>query len=358
MCGPLSSRWFRLVVAFAMLVAGCGGGGGEPGAETGSSSTSATSSSTTAPPSGPPRPAGDERDLGPGNVVALSPDGRTALVISENPDSKALGCEGMPDPFLFLAPLDGEKRSVATPGTEPVAGDVLPRPRHAGQAAVVDQCEGFLTAVYLADQAGDGRLSRVQTVPLPDEDQPAARLSWSIDGRYLLGVRPEAGEIVRIDPASGEIEVAHDHLPGVLLAVELAGGEIALLQPERLLVGDRSIPVRAYGLSVAPNGRDLAVYGQDGLLLVVSDREPLVVEHGTVTDVAWSPNGRAVTYLSDLNLRSATTTGQIGNLADDAASAGVFTPDGQALVFTRTRPIEEGVELSVSFLPLAYGDGR
>lgn len=305
-----------------------------------------TSTTTTSPDERSYEP-GPEQDLGRGMVAGVSADGSAALVAAEDPEAGEIGCEGMPADFLFAAPLDGSARRRAIPGSEPVSGAVLRSP-DTSRLAIVSACEEFLSGVHVATEQAGGTLVDVAPIDPEVVGDLVSRLSWSSDGKSLLGVVSGTWDVVRVDVATGRRETL---LAGAdsLQAAQLADGTLVVLsRSSTLRVGAQEHDVSAFGIAVSPDGRQVAAHGAGGLFLVAPGGSPRQVAAGSVGAVAWAPDGAALTYVSDGALRVVTTDGTITEiLPSGAVTPGFFTPDGSALVFTRTEPAAGGDDLVV-----------
>ncbi|MDP9386441.1 MAG: hypothetical protein M3Q48_00555 [Actinomycetota bacterium] len=221
-----------VVLAAGLALAACGSGGSPSAGGT-------TTTTTTAAEAPSYRVDGSPTDLGAGEVMGVTGDGVAAYVAAENPSSSVAGCEGMPAPYLYRAPLDGGTRTLAAPASaQPVAGAVL---RRAGSTTVVvvDQCEGFLSRLLVATEEPGGTLRDPKQVDrrVVDDVSPFS-LVWSAAGDTLIGVR-DRREIVRIDPVKGTSERLADVQEGVK-AAELADATLVVLTTQGLTIGGRT----------------------------------------------------------------------------------------------------------------------
>ena len=305
-----------------------------------------TSTTTTSPDERSYEP-GPEQDLGRGMVAGISADGSAALVAAEDPEAGETGCEGMPADLLFAAPLDGSARRRAIPGSEPVSGAILRGP-DPSRLAIVSACEEFLSGVHVATEQAGGILVDVAPIDPRAVGDLVSRLSWSSDGRSLLGVVSGTWDVVRVDVATGRRETVLADADS-LQAAELADGTlVALSRSSTLRVGAEEHDVPAFGIAVSPDGRQVAAHGEGGLFLVASGGSPRRVATGPVGAVAWASDGAALAYVGGGALRVVTTDGTVTEiLPSGAVTPGFFTPDGSALVFTRTVPAAGGDELVV-----------
>lgn len=352
------ARWFRpgptilsLAAAIALVVAAVAVLGGDDG-RTRVTTRPSTPMSTPMPPLPPttapvvaPRSSyrpGPVRDLGSGLVVGVSADGTAALVAGEDPTSELIGCEGMPAPFLFSAPLDGGSRRRAVPGTTAISGQVLHGP-DGKQVAILSDCEEFLSDIVLARDEGNGSLTDVAPLDRSLLDQLASRFSWSRDGTALLGIETETWDVVRIDVRTRTRQpvVAAD----ALQAAELADGTLVLLGRDgSVRTGERDAAgvTGAFGIAVSPDGRQVAAFGADGLFVIAPGSAARKLVPTAVPEATWAPDGGALAYISDGTVSVVTTAGVVSEIARDAVTPGQFTPDGSALVFTGAPSDPEG----------------
>ena len=107
-----------------------------------------------------------------------------------------------------------------------------------------------------------------------------------------------------------------------------------------LQLGSQVLGVRGR-LSLSPDRRRLAVHGFDGVHLVDPGGTPQLLVDQPVRDLSWAPDGGALSYLSKEapdspgTLSVISADGTVTDVATDATSAGIFTPDGRALVFPK-----------------------
>ena len=305
-----------------------------------------TSTTTAAAPQYRPGP---EQALGAGTVAGISSDGSAALVVVEDPDTSSPGCEDTRATTLFTAPLDGEARQRAVPEGDPLSGTVVPNPVDPARVAIVSVCEEFLSGLVVARQGPGGALSDLVTADRHLLVGLAGRFAWTRDGSALLGVVPDSGDVVRVDPrASTRTTVLAG--AGAFGVGELDDGSLAVLTgDQRLRLGDVVHTVPAVGITVSPDGSQVAAYG-DGVWLFAPGRAPRQLTTNFATAVTWAPDGRALAVteggypdggaLSVVSLDGAvsvlTTSGAVG--------AAHFTPDGRALAFTRIDPSDGAAE--------------
>ena len=334
-----------LAVAASLLVAACGSSRLETSRATSTTTTTTTATTTTVPDAGRYHRPGEQRELGRGEVVGTSADGTAAYVAAENPASKVLGCEGLPVPWLFSVPLDGTRRAPFAPaGIQPVAGEVVRSPR-ARTVAVVEQCEEFFTRLVLATEGPGGKLSEARALDEKVFSGLRPSLAWSRDGRtFLATTADERGDVVRLDPATGDRTTLLGGRRG-LRAAEMADGSLVVLLPGELLVGRASIKVNGYGFALTPGGDQLAVHGEDGLFLVQGGGSISRLAPGPVARATWSPDGRAIAYLAGGEVRVVTLDGRTTTVSARAGfSAPFFAADGRAPVFSTARTTGAGIE--------------
>lgn len=313
--------------------------------------TNPTTTTTTAPPDYRPGP---ERSLGAGSVVGVSRDGTAALVVGPDAESGQQGCEGTGASALFAAPLDGAARQRAVPDAEVLTGRLLRNPADPGRVAVVSVCEEFLSGAYVAREEAGGVLTGVVPVTEGALDGLVPQFAWSADGSRLLAVVAEAWDVVKIDPSSGA-RVTVLPAADAFRAAELADGTLAVLTRDgRLRLGDEVLDIAGLDLVVSPDGRQLAIFGPDGLVLVAPGSTRRVVTD-PVGGVSWSPDGGAlaVTGQSPDVAGGRLSVVTLDGAVTEIAGAGVvgtawFTPDGRGLAFTRVEPGEGDGEAAVA----------
>jgi hypothetical protein len=284
---------------------------------------------------------GPERSLGEGLVAGVSAGGRAALVVAEDPEADATGCEGTSATTLFAAPLDGGGRRRALPGGDPLAGSIVRNPADPARVAIVSVCEEFLSDLVVATEGSDGTLSDVVGVGRDVLGGLVGRFAWTRDGSALLGVVSGSGDVVRVDPARGTRQTLVAGV-GAFQVGQLADGTLAVLTgDQRLRLGDVVHTVAAVGMAVSPDGRQVAAFG-DGVWLFAPGEAPRQLSTDRATEATWAPDGRALAVTGqgsypdggalsvvalDGPLSVITTTGAVG--------AGHFSPGGRALAFTR-----------------------
>ena len=292
---------------------------------------------------------GPEQALGAGTVAGISSDGSAALVVAEDSDANSPGCEGTRATTLYAAPLDGEARQRAVPGRDPLSGTVVANPVDPARVAIVSVCEEFLSGLVVAREGPGGALSDLVTADRDLLAGLAGEFAWTRDGSALLGVVPDGGDVVRVDPGAGPRTTVLAGA-GAVQVGELDDGSLAVLSgDQRLRLGDVVHTVPAVGITVSPDGSQVAAYG-DGVWLFAPGRAPRQLTTDSATAVTWAPDGRALAVteggypdggaLSIVSLDGAlsvlTTSGAIGTAH--------FTPDGRALAFTRVGPSDGTAE--------------
>jgi hypothetical protein len=324
------------------------------------STTSTTSTTSTSMSAGVRYHVAEVRDLGSGGVVGVSPDSGAALVVDDNPASRFKVCGGFPARYLYQVPLSGGPRQMATPASDrPIGSGPLVSQRAGAKVMAGEGCEESFDNFVTATMGPDGHLTDLHRVTPKGAQLSAFGLGWSADARSFIGVtqRSVAGgnDIVRVDAVTGDVTVItpkewiRPDQP-LIQAAELSDGTLVALpgketstraaSDEKLLLSRDSVDVRGQGFVVAPDGRSVAVYGQDGLFLVTPGRDPIRLVDGSVSDATWAPDGHALAYmvwndgLGRGTIKVVTTDRTATVVVGDTQSnTGFFTPDGKALVF-------------------------
>lgn len=368
----MRSRLLSLL-AVATLVAACSTGDGDTEAGPGSTTTAeptttsggAPTSSTTSTTGPDPvevvavdvtRPS-DPRELGPGSVAGAPTMVRGLYVLAPDPSSDLLGCEGVPAPFLWIDRLDGSGREYAAPAeVQPLSGEV--HVNADGRALVVVQCEGFLSDVWVSPESATGLLSDPERRPglTDDGDLASFLLRWDSAPGSLLGV--ETGEdylqgrtVVAIDVEGGARVSLHTGESVSDLAA-LADGRVVLVDGDRALVVDRAggEPTEigpAQAVAVAPDGRTVALAGQDGVLVGDVDGVLRPVAGTRAAAPVFSPDGGALSFTEEVDNGGLQVV--VGLATDERVDLGPgsFLPaawlaDGTGLAFTRFDPDATG----------------
>jgi hypothetical protein len=346
------TAWAAAVAAL-LLLATCArdGGGGAGGGGAGNPSPTASPIDY--------RRSGAPTQVGTGFLVEMSPDGSAAYVQEEDPRFPQPGCEGQPEPVMFRLPLAGGEREVLGAGKEPLNGDLV---RGKGRrVAVVSGCEGFFERLLVGTETADGRLGGLKEVPLRRSGEDPApspnTFAWTADGKHLLAAVNElaaAGPgkpvVLRIDPSSGVVtrlfQVSGSE--GVSQAGQLEDGTYVLAGGGQVTLRDDRGAVReafpGNGFAISPDGRRIAVF-REGLVLITPGGDdplrltPQAEKDREVTSAAFSPDGRAIAYVSSVN---SVNTVEIVTPAEarvaEVAGPGplgrpVFSGDGKALAF-------------------------
>lgn len=281
----------------------------------------------------------EEVSLGSGRPIGVSADGTAAIVVDRDPESTAQGCWGVPAEFLFAVPLDGGTRRRIGPGEEPVSmGDEirLLRSPDGSRVATVSSCDDEGLRVFVASEGAGGVWTDFTPVDRELIKDLNSGLSWSRDGRDLLGVGGKGA--VRIDVRTGT-RTTIGTVPQPNQIVEMADGTLAI----GTLMGGVQLGSQVLGLhggiSPSPDRRQVAVY-REKVHLVAPGQTPRVLLDQPVQDVSWGPDGGALSYLTLTRFPTGTisvvlTDGTVTEVATGATTAGSFTPDGRALVFPR-----------------------
>lgn len=313
--------------------------------------TNPTTTTTTAPPDYRPGP---EQSLGAGSVVGVSRDGTAALVVGPDVESDQQGCEGTGASALFAAPFDGGARRRVVPDAEVLTGQLLRNPADPGRVAVVSVCEEFLSGAYVAREEAGGVFTDVTPVIEGALDGLVPQFEWSADGTRLLAVVAATSDVVKVDPSTGT-RVTVLPAADAFQAAELADGRLAVLTRDgRLRLGAEVLDIAGVDMVVSPDGRQLAVFGPDGLFLVAPGSTRRLVT-GPVAGVSWSPDGRALAVTGQSldvaggQMSVVTVDGAVTEIAADGSFGPAwFTPDGRGLAFTRIEPGEGDGEAAVA----------
>jgi len=381
---PFSWRWCRRAAALAaaaVVVTSCGGeddGGGDAGTTVTSASdgvvtteavpSSVTSAPTTGAPTttvapttatAPPttRPAPNQPALASGLVEAVSPDDSRVLFADEDDELSQVGCEGLPAPVLFLAPVGGGDR-VPAMGEGTTSGMAVRLAT--GQMAIIGGCEEFLVGIGVADEAPDGSLSAPAPTPLTGappvelvQDVEAAPEGTAVRilGSSISGSGP-AQSIVEVDLSTGTATQLLTADGDLIAFASLADGRFALADGFDVRIVDATgTELASYPgefVTAAPDGATLAVVGPgidvvgpDGgttSLPVAPDGSPPAI------DAVWAPSGRALAFVArgtDDELSIVTTDGTVTPIDRSRRIVRVtFSPSGGVLAYTRL--VEEG----------------
>lgn len=301
-------------------------------------------------------------EVGSGLLDGMTPDGSAAYV--EEPDGRfpEPGCEGQPEPVMFLQPLDGGERTLAGDGETPLQGTIV-RGGSEGRIAVVSACEQFFTDLFVASEAEDGTLSGIARVEpaVPDGFLlNAASLSWDASGSALLGALQhenapdgDPAQVVSIDPSSGQVTKIFDaeQGTGVFKVGQMENGRYVVATNLVVSFRDEAGVVIAgfqgQGFEISPDKEQMVVYGRNLMLVEQDDtRARQLVEHiqgREISNADFSPGGGAVAINrynidggeaeiaivtpEDSKFTSVVTAGQYGRA--------FFSGDGRALGFNQ-----------------------
>jgi hypothetical protein len=346
-----------LLVVCAVALASCGGedSGGTVAQEPVSTTTTpATTTSTTR--SGAIE-LGDAIALGDGVVVGVHPSKRIAYVSAIDHDTDEVGCEGGDIARLWAQPVDGGARVPALPA--PRRSGTVVTGGEGGRVAVVEQCEGFLTTLVTAIPGDDGVLGDVDEVDTTAAQTDArlmpSTIRWSADGRSLLGLTQLHQEDVDV------VHVVRLHLDGAvedlgqgaaLVAVaELADGRLVTASPGTLTVGeDEPEPVHVSSIAIAPDGVSIAVFGDEGVHVLVPGQPLRSVAPGQATVGSWSAAGDTLAFLrldgDDVAVELARLDGSSTATVDDDGGFGppLLTADGRTVLFNAAVDTGQGFD--------------
>lgn len=296
----------------------------------GSSGPAGPSFTPASEPPAPPAPTSSSRSTVPaidyrrgsrpvqiatGLLVETSLDGSAAFVAAEDDRFGAPGCEGQPEPVLFRQPLEGGPRQLLGDGKVPLGGELIRA--GAGKVALVKGCEGFFSGLLTGTETDDGGLGNMRPLSLvyPDDGLASPNsFAWSADGSRLLA-GPEqdvAGGgspgLLEVDPATGVVRRLFDVIGrgGIAQVGQVASGAYLVAAGGKVTFHDERGTVKetyeGNGFSVAPDGRQVAVFGK-GLTVVpadgVSPSAFITIPVGRqITSAAFSPDGRALACIN------------------------------------------------------------
>ena len=317
--------------------------------------TSVAPTTTTAPPT--TRPVPSQLAIGSGLVEAVSPDDSRVLFADEDEQLSTLGCEGLPAPVLFLAPVTGGDRA-------PAMGSGIPSGMAVrlatGQMAIVTGCEEFLVGLGISEESPDGSLTVPTATPLTGalpvelvQDVEAAPRGAAVRilGSSVSGSGP-AQSIVEVNLTTGAATQLLTADGSLIAFASLADGRFALADGFDVRVVDAAgSELASYPgefATVAPDGTTLAVVGP-GIDLVGPGGTPTalpVAPEGSppAIDTVWAPSGRALAFVArgELDeLSIVTTDGAVTPIDRSRRIVRVtFSPGGGVLAYTRL--VEEG----------------
>lgn len=303
---------------------------------------------------------GTPQEIGTGLLDGMTPDGSAAYVEDTDPRFPQPGCEGQPEPVMFLLPLEGGERTLIGDGTQGLRGSLL-RGGSGGRVAVVSACEAFFSDLFIAREPEDGKLTGIRRVePSVPEGfllNPSS-LSWSSDGSSLLGAIQDVdapdgdpSQVVTIDPESGRLTKLFDaeQGTGVLKVGQLADGTYVVATNLVVSFRDPKGIVKAgfqgTGFEISRNRRQAVIYGRTLMLVSQgSTRATQVVPEDPgheISSAQFSPDGQAVAltrYAVDGGLVEVGVA-TFGNRRFTSVVTGAqygrafFSGDGRALAF-------------------------
>lgn len=225
-------------------------------------STAVTSGSSTAVAGAADYFADEVRveEIGPGRVVAFSPDDGSVLVVDDAP-GVAAGCEGAELLMLYGQNLaTGARRPavddglvVETGGLDLAISPFGSTPGEVGTRPVYGQdwCDGEANTVWRGVMATDGTISMVQPVEAGTADDPfaaeppAGRNGYRVpspDGEHVLVVSASAALVAEAGPEPGGTEAIVATLPddveveGIRDGLWSPSGEVVALSADRSVV--------------------------------------------------------------------------------------------------------------------------
>lgn len=303
-------------------------------------------------------------EIGTGVLVETSRDGSAAYVAQEDARFPQPGCEGQPEPVLFRQPLEGGERELLGDGREPVKGEIIRAPGR--RVALVRGCEGFFSGLAVGTETDDGHLKDLAAVEpqRPDDESISpSSFAWSVDGRRLLAAPELAVEgggkaaVLEVDPATGRTRGLFE-VPGASHIAQLgqlangtyvvaADGHVTLRGKNGGVagsVGGRAATFAGNGFARAPDGRRIAVFGNELLLVDGESLESTTLvareQDRQITSAAFSPDGLAVAYVSATsgadNVLAVVTRadGRVTRVAGPGPlGRAVFSGDGRVLAF-------------------------
>lgn len=300
------------------------------------------------------------QEVGTGLIDGVTRDGSAVYIEDPDPVFPEPGCEGRPEPVMFVQPLDGGQRKLAGETGVPLRGRLV-RGGSGGRVAVVAACESFFTDLYVATESPDGTLSNIERVEpaVPDAFLlNASTVTWAGDGRKLLAAvqhvdAPDGdpAQIVAIDPGSGGLTKLFgvEQGTGVFGVGQMDGGGYVvatnLVVSFRRSDGTIGAGFGGQGFDISPDGRQLVVYGKQLRLVAQGgDVATSLVEEKPGHEISaarFSPDGKAVVF-ERYDLGTGRTEISVVSLSDKASinivtggryGSALFTGDGKALVF-------------------------
>lgn len=298
--------------------------------------------------------------VGTGLIDGTTLDGSAIYIEEPDPGFPEPGCEGQPEPVMFVQPLGEGERTPAGGAKPPLHGSLI-RGGSGDRVAVVSGCESFFTGLFVAAESEDGTLSGLKSVtPAVPEGfllNPST-VSWSRNGKVLLAAIQDVdapdgdpAQIVAIDPASGKVTKLFDaeQGTGVFGVGQMQNGYYVvatnLVVSFRNAKGTVQAGFQGQGFDISPDRRRLVVFGRNLRLAAQGDTKAAKIvpekEGLEISSARFSPDGRAVVFE-----RYALDTGQVEvNVVTPAGKEltnivtgsqygrSFFTGDGKALVF-------------------------
>jgi hypothetical protein len=171
----------------------------ETGSNTGSIEAGSAGSTATSQP----------RNVGSGLVVGWAPDGKSVLALAVDKKLSQEGCEGLPEPVLFLQPIDGGKRKAATNDVT-LNGTIV---RNGDKLMMIQGCEGYIRSIEPIAQSPDGTINATgATFPrsaLAEVLELFGGADISPDGTQMLmtgpGTEENSTRAVQVDLSSGNL---------------------------------------------------------------------------------------------------------------------------------------------------------
>lgn len=296
---------------------------------------------------------GEAVEAGTGSLAEMSLDGAAAYVEETDPRFSVPGCEGQSEPVMFRLPLSGGTREVLGAGKEPLNGAIVRGKRR--RVAVVSSCEEFFSGLLVGAETADGHLTDLREVTLQrgdDEPPPSPNtFAWSLDGRHVLTAVNEATAeknpvpLMRIDPSTGATSRVFDvpDTVGITQVDQLADGTYVLAGDKVTLRNGAGAVTDTFdgnGFALSPDRRRIAVFGRALALVTPGGPEPATLvppeSDRQITSATFSPDGRAIAYLSRAD--------------DNTSTVSIVTPaDARVTKIAGPGPLSQ---------PLFSGDGK
>lgn len=316
----------------------------------GDSDTTTTPETTVAGSASPPTSSVDPRlvmgvprSAGEGLIQAWSADGSHLVVLAVDDKLSKEGCEGLPEPVLFLQNLDGApaSRTPAIAGDFARNGTILRGPD--GRVVLIEACEGYLGDLYVGTAAADGSIGDLRVVDTGDASiaELSGQSALTPDGAALLLTGrttnddgTEQAEQVTVDLATGAVaKIASGARGGHRVAatsdgryVVTDGMAVDVVRADGTV--DRSYEAVDFDMSADGTTLALVAPGRLWILAVGADPgEPIALPKSGPSSPTFAPDGRAVGLVGE-------------GTADDAAEGG----DGWVAVVRGGQPhlVEDG----------------